>query len=141
MFDKMFVGMFFLMLRPPPVHTRTDPLVPYPTLCRSTGTCAMAVRQRSPGMAGRKALAAASRSAVRRRGSRRGRGPCHGRGACHRIVGGGGNAAIAARTTRGGGPGAGRGPVVPGGGGCARGPGRHRAIGRASCRERVCQYV
>src|SRR3546814_10948060 len=100
------------MIRRPPRSTRTDTLFPYTTLFRSCGAVeARGVAERPGGGAG----------------VARGRAVPPGRGA---VVAGG----VAAHP--GGGAILARGSAFPSGRGAAV-----AQIGRASCRERVCQYV
>src|SRR3546814_14304704 len=113
-----FCLVFFLMIRRPPRSTRTDTLFPYTTLFRSAVLAAGDLVRRRPAAGGAGHLGIARRAAVRRRPLLAGR----------------------AAQPRGGRGGSLRGRPL--GGAQLRAHGRDQGqIGRASCRERVCQYV
>src|SRR3546814_20597472 len=109
--------LFFLMIRRPPRSTRTDTLFPYTTLFRSpSGHNGGAPARDEPRHAGR-LLRAGKRACRRRRG---GGGPAAGGSTC---------TARAAGQSR------------QGANAFALEPAEGWQIGRASCRERGCQYV
>src|SRR3546814_15565876 len=121
----VFCNFFFLMIRRPPRSTRTDTLFPYTTLFRSVGVV-IALREeyaaeQQRGIDGRQfGLAAPRPVLIVEEMIEKAFVPGH--------AGGGGS-------LRGG-------PVeVQAVARAQRGLGARHKIGRASCRERVCQYV
>src|SRR3546814_16126726 len=121
------VDVFFLMIRRPPRSTRTDTLCPYTTLFRSADPARRARRRDdSPAALDPQAIEAeGERDRAQRRHQLRLVHPVGIEPACRDAE-------------RGAGQHPGDDPPLP----CpAKGPDTDDENGRASCRERVCQYV
>src|SRR3546814_14968574 len=124
---------FFLMIRRPPRSTRTDTLFPYTTLFRSPGRARRA-RLRGGALVDRSRRAAGSEGVLRGTGSQGSRHLRRSERQGFRETGCRRHSHHAAGRSRGS-------RDRPKGGPRRMGQRRGREIGRASCRERVCQYV